>query len=72
MLLVVPVLVNVAFFTLLERKVLRPNKVGIIGLVQPYNDAIKLFTKEVVFPNRSNSVLFLFRHMIATVLSLIV
>lgn len=47
------ILVSVAFFTLLERKVLGythfrfgPNKVGPLGIFQPFSDAIKLFSKE--------------------------
>merc|ERR1712203_459502 len=59
--LLVPILVNVAFITLLERKILGysqlrkgPNKVRIIGIAQPFNDAIKLFTKEIVYPKLSN------------------
>merc|ERR1719147_152620 len=59
--LIIPILVNVAFVTLLERKILGyrqlrkgPNKVRIIGVAQPFNDAIKLFSKELVFPNDAN------------------
>lgn len=58
---IICVLVGVAFTTLLERRVLGyiqlrkgPNKVGVIGLLQPFSDGLKLFFKEQVYLGYSN------------------
>lgn len=60
-----PVLLAVAFMTIVERKQLAahqrrvgPNIVGYYGLLQPFADALKLVIKETVIPSQSNKVLF--------------
>lgn len=70
-------LVCVAFYTLLERKVLGyiqlrkgPNKVGIIGLPQPLADAVKLFVKEQAKPTLINQWPYIFAPVIRLFLSL--
>ncbi len=76
--LLIPVLINVAFLTLLERKILGlsqsrkgPNKVSRGGLLQPFADAIKLFTKENFFPALSNKLLYIRGPALALILILI-
>ena len=60
-----PILLVVAYVTLLERKLLGsmqrrvgPDTVGIYGLAQPFADALKLLVKEMVIPQQSQGVLF--------------
>nr|YP_010737953.1 NADH dehydrogenase subunit 1 [Ceratophyllus anisus]WEQ92363.1 NADH dehydrogenase subunit 1 [Ceratophyllus anisus] len=79
MLMIIMVLIGVAFLTLLERKVLSyiqirkgPNKVGFMGILQPFSDAIKLFSKEQVYLNMSNYFMYYFSPIMSLFMALIV
>nr|WBU10583.1 NADH dehydrogenase subunit 1 [Megacampsomeris sp. 1 YJY-2023a] len=59
--MIILVLMSVAFLTLLERSILSyiqnrtgPMKVGLLGYLQPFSDAVKLFKKELIILDMSN------------------
>nr|ALN11502.1 NADH dehydrogenase subunit 1 [Melanophryniscus simplex] len=76
---IIPILLAVAFLTLIERKVLGymqhrkgPNIVGPMGLLQPIADGVKLFIKEPIRPSTSSQTLFLLAPTMALTLALII
>jgi len=71
-------LVAIAFYTLIERKFLGyfqlrkgPNKVILIGIPQPFADAIKLFIKEQAIPSMINRTPFTYAPALRLTLTLI-
>jgi NADH-quinone oxidoreductase subunit H len=71
-LIALPIITVVAFYTYFERKVIGamqirigPNRVGPWGLIQPFADVFKLLLKEVILPTNSNRFLFLLAPIIA-------
>ena len=75
--IVVPLLISVAYFTLAERKILGaiqrrrgPNVVGTFGLLQPLSDGFKLLVKETVLPSNSNKLIFILSPIITFLISL--
>ncbi len=72
--IVLPLLLCVAYLTFAERKVIGyiqvrigPNRVGIAGLLQPIADLIKLISKEIIIPTRSNKYLFVIAPLFALI-----
>nr|AJE61798.1 NADH dehydrogenase subunit 1 [Cephus pygmeus] len=77
--LLINVLIGVAFLTLYERKILGyvqerkgPNKMGFMGILQPFNDAIKLFSKEYLLSYNFNYYIYLVSPLFMLMLSLFI
>nr|ACZ98985.1 NADH dehydrogenase subunit 1 [Sceloporus hunsakeri] len=76
---IIPILIAVAFLTLLERKILGymqlrkgPNIVGPYGLLQPIADGVKLFTKEPIRPSSSSPTLFILTPTMALFIAMLI
>ena len=74
----VPMLLAVAFMTIIERKQLAahqrrvgPNYVGYFGVLQPFSDALKLIVKETIIPSQSNKIIFYLAPVSTLVFSLL-
>ena len=76
--IILPLIIAVAYYTLAERKVMAaiqrrkgPNVVGFWGLLQPLADGLKLIVKEMVIPRKSNIIVFILSPIITFILSLL-
>jgi len=77
--LILPLLISVAYLTLLERKAMGsmhqrkgPNVVGFFGMLQPFADGLKLFVKETIFPSSANTLIFILAPITTFLISLFV
>ena len=77
-LIVVPLLLSAAWLTWAERKIIAsmqlrrgPNVVGVLGLLQPIADAVKLLSKETIIPAKAAVVPFLLAPVITFGLALL-
>jgi NADH-quinone oxidoreductase subunit H len=68
----VPLILAVAYYTFFERKVIGymqirrgPNRIGPLGLFQPFADVFKLLLKEIILPENANKFLFLLAPVLA-------
>nr|YP_010890386.1 NADH dehydrogenase subunit 1 [Melomys cervinipes]USN94167.1 NADH dehydrogenase subunit 1 [Melomys cervinipes] len=75
--LLLPILIAMAFLTLVERKILGymqlrkgPNIVGPYGILQPFADAMKLFMKEPMRPLTTSMTLFIIAPTLSLTLAL--
>jgi len=78
LIIIIPLLISVAYFTLAERKILGaiqrrrgPNVIGVYGLLQPLADGFKLLVKETVLPSNANKFIFIISPIITFVISLL-
>jgi len=78
LLVLLPILLSVAFMTIIERKQLAahqrrvgPNTTGYYGILQPFSDALKLIVKETVIPSQSNKILFYLSPIFTLIFSLL-
>ena len=69
---IVPLILAVAYYTYFERKVIGymqirrgPNRIGPLGLAQPFADVFKLLLKEIILPENANKFLFLLAPVLA-------
>jgi len=77
LLIIIPLLISVAYFTLAERKIMGsiqrrrgPNVIGYLGLLQPLADGLKLFAKETILPSNANLGIFILAPLLTFILSL--
>ena len=75
--LIVCLLISVAFFVLVERKILGaiqrrrgPNVIGLYGLLQSVADGFKLILKETIVPSSSNPIIFILSPIFTFVIGL--